>query len=502
MSLAEREDYEIQQAMSQSMTENQTVHQENGVMMANNPYFGPATREHYDTQKWTMTLPRSFAQEIIGNPDPSDRARGPEFPAFLKSSLAEHRLPALIKILHSIPMGREALLNRAHTMPDYGYDEAWWDGVPIDSRKLYSINGIGEDKGTDAEEIIYETQRLIAFLDETDRAYGNVEALAQIPTLKNHRGALVTGGFLDSWSAATKTLNAENPLARVFQIVSITTDIKNRVLDSHLHHSLDLSIPDTDTDSVRNLYDIMDRHFWGDSLKNDSSYHCLKEAGDIICIQISRQREDALGTGIKIPAILYLDRYFASSKAKVRDMLAAKRTVNEEIKILEGVRDRIMKYTRANASETFDAPTLIAKAFQHFDNVAMKRNTSESVGNAQVASELKVLAESVSSKLASRFIANSVVSPSYKYLLALQESRNSALEKLKEMSMWYMTASEAAGEPPDHKYMLRGVSTSNDTLYVLDCHSHETSDPTAWHWLKLTYSKGDEKPVSRTVSYG
>lgn len=403
MSLAEREDYEMRQAMSQSMTDNQLRGQENGVTAGNNPHFGPATREHYDTQKWTMTLPSTFAQEILENPDPPDRRRGSGDPAFFKPSLAGHRLPALVKILQTIPMGREALLNRAYKLPDYGYEEDWWDGVPIDMKKLGVVSGI--DRGTEIDDIIYETQRLIAFLEETERAYGSVEALAQIPTFKNHPDDHVAGHFLEAWTSATVEAHADNPFATVFQTASMTTDSDEREVESHLHHSFDISVPDADADSGRDLYEIMDVQFWGDYLENDAGYHCLKKAGDILCIQLSCQREEARGTGVKIPAILYLDRYFASSKDRVQDLLRTKRTIREDIKAIDESSERILRYKSPTGDTTFDAPNLIGRVLEHFASVAGKRVTLDTSENGQVIEELKTLAESVSIKVASKCVA-------------------------------------------------------------------------------------------------
>lgn len=400
MSLAEREDYEMRQAMSQSMTDNQLRSQENGVTAGINPHFGPATREHYDTQKWTMTLPRTFAQEILENPDPPDRRRSSGDPAFLKPSLAGHRLPALVKVLQAIPMGREALLNRAYTLPDYGYEEDWWDGVPINNRKLGVVSGT--DRGTEVDEIIYETQRLIGFLEETERAYGSAEALAQIPTLKNHPDDHVAGHFLEAWTSATVDAQADNPFTTVFQTASMTTDSDEREVESHLHHSFDISVPDTDSDSGRNLYEIMDGQFWGDYLESDAGYHCLKKAGDILCIQLSCQREEARGTGIKIPAILYLDRYFASSKDRVQELLKAKRAIKEDIKSIDDSSDRIFRYKSLTGDTTFDALNLIGRVQEHFTSADEKRDTLE---NGRVIEELKTLAESISIKIASKCVA-------------------------------------------------------------------------------------------------
>lgn len=75
------------------------------------------------------------------------------------------------------------------------------------------------------------------------------------------------------------------------------------------------------------------------------------------------------------------------------------------------------------------------------------------------------------------------------------------MEKLKEMSRWYTTAAEDVREPPHYKYTLRGVSSSNETLYVLERPSPNILEPSEWQWWKLTYSKGTSQPISKTVSH-
>ena len=106
--------------------------QEMGVTYQNsNQQFRPATQDYYEQDKWAMTISESRTQEIILNPEAPDRRRRPGTPAFFKPSSSTRTLPALMKILHEIPMGREALLNRSVTLPDYGRESDWWDGTPV-----------------------------------------------------------------------------------------------------------------------------------------------------------------------------------------------------------------------------------------------------------------------------------------------------------------------------------------------------------------------------------
>lgn len=178
--------------------------------------FGPATRLHYETDKWAMTLPGSQAEEIHLNPEAVDRKRPDGSPAFLKPSPAGHRLPAVLKILHAIPMAREALLNRSCLLPDYGCDKTWWDGTAI--KRLRIVNVDMEDSQTSNDDIIYETQRLMAFLDDSTRAYGSTDALANNDTISRDNSDKIDT-FLKTWLTATAEAVPNTSVANTFETV-------------------------------------------------------------------------------------------------------------------------------------------------------------------------------------------------------------------------------------------------------------------------------------------
>lgn len=91
-------------------------------------------------------------------------------------------------------------------------------------------------------------------------------------------------------------------------------------------------------------------------------------------------------------------------------------------------------------------------------------------------------------------------------MAVLEQSREQALEKLRELSKLYTKPSVESGSTPHNKYTLRGVSTKHNITYVLertkpdetaDILSTEASD---WQWWKISFSAGDAKPISCTVS--
>ena len=73
------------------------------------------------------------------------------------------------------------------------------------------------------DDVIYESQRLMAFLDETDRAYGSPEALASLLTAKV-RGGSAKDGFLETWRKATLLSADDDSLAEIFTYRAIKRD--------------------------------------------------------------------------------------------------------------------------------------------------------------------------------------------------------------------------------------------------------------------------------------
>lgn len=206
------EDEEMSQALALSLEGRPN----SDISFSESKAFGPATRLHYETDKWAMTLPGNQAEEIHLNPEAADRKRPDGSPAFLKPSPAGHRLPALLKILHVIPMAREALLNKSCLLPDYGCDSTWWDGTAI--KRLRIVNVDREDSDISNDDVIYETQRLMAFLDDTKRAYGSIDALASNDAISRDNSDKIET-FFKAWLTATAEAAPNTSVADIFETV-------------------------------------------------------------------------------------------------------------------------------------------------------------------------------------------------------------------------------------------------------------------------------------------
>lgn len=149
-----------------------------------NPNFIPAQEnKEYNPSEWalTVTAPPPATQE----PLPAERKRPPDgAPAFLRPSFSSYYLGGALSILHTIPRARDSFLVRSVLLPDYGRNSKWWSGEKIGFSRAVDLDGPSFSV-PDAEEIIHELQRLMAFLGGTNRAYGSVDVLAELPKIRD-----------------------------------------------------------------------------------------------------------------------------------------------------------------------------------------------------------------------------------------------------------------------------------------------------------------------------
>lgn len=140
-----------------------------------NSNFAPAQpNKQYDPSQWALTTTQ--AQEIIPEPPAQERQREARKPAFLRPSSSQ-LLAGGITIMHAIPAVRSAFLDLEHVQDDYGYHDKWWNGETISVSRVISLDGGINEQGLD---FLAELQRLMVFLDQTERAYGSADSVIRL----------------------------------------------------------------------------------------------------------------------------------------------------------------------------------------------------------------------------------------------------------------------------------------------------------------------------------
>jgi hypothetical protein len=162
---------------------------------SNSPYFGPARRTDYTESQWGMVLSSPGEEQETGVVDrqgnytwsstpqvelekiepATERIRREDLPVVLDprrntttwGSEEVSWMASLFSILHKIPIAREAfILSAPRDGEDQTPDDRWWDGTRThddDSTDVDDTTGLA---------LLRETARIMAFLDDTDRAYG------------------------------------------------------------------------------------------------------------------------------------------------------------------------------------------------------------------------------------------------------------------------------------------------------------------------------------------
>lgn len=451
------------------------------------------------------------------NPLPEFRRRKAEEPAFLRPSHHSGYLHALLTILHSIPLARAALLLPPVKNVSYGYDSEWWSGTRIVAPKTIAYDD-GIVPQSDADDFIYETQRLMAFLDSTTRSYGSADILVDMECYRNCNAESQLSQFFQTWTAAALELAPDEQLTQIFSSVALKNPRNARAQLSQKefaclepHHR-----PGDET-----LYDSLDVAIWSDNVDLPLEDVWIEYAAPVFTMRLHdpkpnpAMRRDKVD--VRIPATWYPDRYLESCKQLSREMRARKVDLSREIHRLQILQARCLSQpgpdgtldVRRTLLDAAKAAELAAKEQALLNGlhpaIDMSSSNASHISETdrdRCAQELRMLVERIDKKMRS-----------------LEERKERALQLYRTVARQLTQPSSDPLEPPTHKYTLRGVSTHPHITYVLrpvvedlmdvgdDNHDQVNGEVggtdqarTAGQWWRISFSNdeshlADELPV-------
>lgn len=330
------QDSDLQKAIAASRADVGLPPQETGTTNTDQVHFGPANRPQYESGKWDMVPLGISSQEILLDPEPADRKRDIDVPAFLKPSVADNRLGALITMYHEIPAVREVFLDRERLLDQYGHNPEWWNGKDIE---LINLLGEIEEAGLP---VPVELQRLMAFLDKTDRSYGSVESLANLRDVKKERRRAkdLEPAVMDAWKASSK----DNPdgVKKIFsRAVKCEAEENGEGEEFAL---LELTLPPKDSLN-ETIYDISDDVLWPPNTDLvDSAY--LSHMADVVVFKLGTA---SVGhKNIDIPAVWYPDRYMKPNREAAWEMRVAQWEVFKELERIAATEERLTSFPARN----------------------------------------------------------------------------------------------------------------------------------------------------------
>lgn len=356
MTRNEQDDEGFQQAMAASRADVGLPPQESGVMGTNEVYFGPANRSQYEQGKWDLVpMGGASAQEILLDPDPAERKREVDVPAFLKPSIADHRLGALLTIYHEIPIAWETFMDRLNILPDYGYDPEWWTGKAIEISIVTAEDGHNFDRSDD--KFCHELQRLMAFLDKTDRSYGSVEVLTNLRIMKRfQRRELDTeAAFFEIWRTIWEgTEEAKRLFSR-----GVPSD-EDGEEEGQNFAILDL-VQTAESTGIETIYDVADKILWPQPTLDISKAAYLSHIGDVIAFRLKGSESSK---GIEIPAVWYPDRYLKSGREAALKMRQQQAEIEEELERLVAIEKKLTYYS-IPGGKVVKVQDLLESSLQH-----------------------------------------------------------------------------------------------------------------------------------------
>ncbi|KAL3486714.1 hypothetical protein BJX62DRAFT_214713 [Aspergillus germanicus] len=479
LTLAEQEERQLQQAVAMSLNQN-LGQQETGVTNSNQK-FGRATRDHYDEGAWAMTLFNSSSREIIISPDPVNRKRQASEPAFIRPSQDGLHLSGLLTILHSIPLAREALLLRNRALSSYGHDAQWWNGQPINLPKVVTIHE-AQDGDTDWDDILHEAQRIMAFLDSTTRAFGSADALAGLKSMSTYDAEGSVSRFLEAWQESAVRTEPGNQLTTVFMSMAYKRPLA--AYDTPIDKEFYTLEPYVESVHGQTLYDVLDGTMWADSPGEELDDVWLEHIADILVVRLDNTDSEAKAADVKVPATFYPDRYLASCRDISRDYRVQRLEVREDIVRLQHIMDRLS--VPKGLAKGFTSQMVLEKAADAAAILGPKGTSGdEAVSTAEpgtdvqkLAAELRAFSQKIEGKLKE-----------------LEERKQQALESLRGSSKFLTEPSDTPGEPPVHKYTLRGVCTEPHVTYVLRRRIPDPETPPSddYDWWRISFSVDDAK---------
>ncbi|KAI4945806.1 hypothetical protein J4E91_007720 [Alternaria rosae] len=478
--------------------------QEMGVTGSSN--FRPATGDNYDTSQWALV---PTTTEIIADPIPSQRKREEGQPAILKPSPTFNYLPNLIPILHSIPLFRNALLCPGVLQNDYWQGDNWWKGNPTATARIFE-DGTGRSEAHNLE-ILHETQRLMAFLDNTDRIYGSVNGLLESEAWREQQSVVEDPDddllkFLVMWGFA---FQSQVPNADLNGHLKSTFDVAGTAQECFV---LDAAVTRDKLRPDFNLYDVLDDSLFASA---GASAH-IREASNVLILRLTSSNTEASDLGCRIPATLYIDRYLEKNKHVIDSMYSDITQHEEQLVSFKAQVEKLKYYTPKKAgAKKFESLQLLKTSMTAFE----PENSGGSSKDAEVLAQLQELYNSIESKLAAleeqtEQVQKAILSVSGRFKPRVDDSADEAAatddqamdtttemtEKVEEKTFEPIEIVYPEGQAPEdameRPYQLWGVATRRDVVYVR--HPDIKSDvPNATQWWRMQYDSESANPIIR-----
>jgi hypothetical protein len=169
-----------------------------------------------------------------------------------------------------------------------------------------------------------ELHRLMAFLDATERSYGNVDMLANTQPEGSYSGVDPEKDFYEYMRCGEDNLNKFKPVFMSSAMVQSIREAKQQETQQQPHVNawglLEMQHSKEQLLAYDNLYNLLDTIFFPEIMagiehEDDARMAMITEPSEVLAIRFPTY--DALPKKIEIPQTFYIDRYLASNKTQL-----------------------------------------------------------------------------------------------------------------------------------------------------------------------------------------
>ncbi|KAG6356186.1 hypothetical protein INS49_015573 [Diaporthe citri] len=506
--------------------------QESGVISTDTslPFFGPANRETYQDDQWAMVR----VDKEASDPPPSARQRDPSAPVFLlcrQQGAQRHRLGPLMMIKHDIPAARNFFLSLDAFDPpgSYGHNNSWWKGDLILCTNSESTEDLPEAWSNDYRSVKLEDeiQRLMAFLDATQRSYGTADSMCESPLMKSTWGDPVVQFYQNLYLKAGSQI-VRSTMWTLVRFESGADEVPAPMTPPTSEFGIiEFRVPNELSDVLHSLYSSWDALFWINQESELSGFPheesertaYMENPAEVLTMRIKLEDHR-----IEIPETFYIDRYLEKNLGTARILKSQMFQIWQALAKSKDAENKITKWKDpADVWKEYDKIALTKKVIAKVENQIWKvranalwRKHEQSVGTEDeipfLPTDLNHLAElnEEEDKTVKVFesqidLARRKLENIDQQLARLGQEKEACCDLLRRMAEVLTVPSEEPEMDPVHKYTLRGVITSPDIVYM--CRRREAEPPETEassakvdQWWRCAWVAGDENPVRQEAT--
>ncbi len=484
------EDADLQAAIKLSLGQG-VQGQENGVT-GTGQQFGPALQSNYDPRQWSM-MPIATSREVVDHPPPATRRRIDGTPAFLRGSKETGYLGALLTIFHSIPLAREALLLPSLGVLSYGYVPDWWSGNSDENRKSLSLQ-MNQRSDKNRLNLLAEVQCLMAFLDNTKRAYGSVDALADLFALRTVQSDTPFSGFLEAWRTAAVF---EFPQEQLTQIFSSTAMKSVSPESTPISKEMVCLEPQVNRIEGQLLVDLMDATVWNDTVDNLDDIW-ISHCAEVFTIHMYDPGQKDDGLHLTTSPVWFPDRYMEHCRDLTQQMRQEMRTIRKEINKYAALQWKC-QFVPGPAGKRISIRDVLDATSKSSTNAMVDRYSDDKQSALLATTEAEQIQPDV----------EAILDRIDQKLDALEEAKLKLQAQMLKIARQLSQPSEDPSEPPFKEYVLQGVSTRPDVVYIrqrnpdlLGLDDEDSSVREEWQWWRLSWSNSNVPRVMHPPMIG